>query len=172
MTLTAPCKTPVSHPHQYADHARAVAKAFSVALVEQAMAPEKAGAAKQARLGFVGVVFCAPVTDETTYAVAMHEIGHVLSPLGSMAHERASATPTSVWRLKLDEEQAAWEWAHHYALDWTPAMEAVKAWALSTYETGYADHLRNDANAVRQATAPRKRMTAVGDFGKTIKWHS
>lgn len=170
MTLTAPLKTLVRHPRQYGDHARAVAAAFSVALVETQMAPEDAKAGKGRAVG--GVVFCAPVTDDTTYAVAMHELGHVLSPLGSLGHDRVAAAPTAAWRLKLTEEHAAWEWAQHYALDWTPAMDAVKAWALSTYDVGYADHLRNDANAVRQATAPRKRMTAVGDFAKTIKWHS
>src|SRR5262245_4961200 len=101
-------------------HLQELAAAFDVVLVEHAdAAPEDAFAAITRR-----VVVVAPVTEETGYAVALHEIGHLVSPLGALGGNHG---------LNLAAEHAAWEWAQHHALDWSPAMQQVMEWSLSTY---------------------------------------
>lgn len=83
----------------------------------------------------------APVTGETTYAVALHELGHCLSPMGMLRSEMSKdmrsmnrLTTKRDVALQLEEERAAWDWAEHYALEWTPAMQAVKKMCLGAYE--------------------------------------
>jgi len=106
-------------------HAYELAAGFDVLLIENPnLKPEEAFGVPPER-----AVVCAPIVDETTYAVALHEIGHVASPTGFVRDPKA---PT-LSALHL-EEDSAWEWAQHYALDWTPAMEAVKSWARATYD--------------------------------------
>lgn len=86
-------------------------------------------------------VAIAPVRDETTYAVDLHELGHCLSPLGMLNDQGSKqmrltnqfSTIRDV-RLLMMSERAAWEWAHHYALDWTPAMTQVEHWSIAEYE--------------------------------------
>ena len=132
---------------QMAQHARSLSRAFHVRLIEdtglarhEAMAipvdrlpPSKRGALAD----WSGAVLCHPIEDETGYAVALHEIGHVLAPLGSLVHERMRASSAvEEHTLKLMQEEAAWEWAEHYALDWTTAMEQVKQFGLSSYHAG------------------------------------
>jgi hypothetical protein len=111
----------------FQEHARALARAFDVRLIEsEQLRPEEALAIPPMR-----VVLCAPVSERMTYAVALHEIGHVVAPLGSLvggvAGDRAN--------LRRDEEDAAWAWARHHALEWTPDMDAVARWAEATYRT-------------------------------------
>ena len=60
-----------------------------------------------------------PVKTAVTYAIALHEIGHILGP-------RQSST-------RLDKEVGAWEWAQANALDWTDAMGATRAKCLQSY---------------------------------------
>lgn len=60
-----------------------------------------------------------PVKTAITYAVALHEIGHILGP-------RQSGT-------RLDKEVGAWEWAQANALEWTDAMEKTRSRLLQTY---------------------------------------
>ncbi len=60
-----------------------------------------------------------PVKTAITYAVALHEIGHILGK-----------NP----RLRLDQELAAWAWAKSTALFWTPVMEAKMNKCLASYE--------------------------------------
>lgn len=87
------------------------------------------------------VVNIARVIDETTYAVALHELGHVLAPCGSLTTTQASlqmrtgGQPTTLRdvKLRLDEEEAAWEWAHHFALEWTPAMKRIERLSTNSY---------------------------------------
>jgi hypothetical protein len=106
-------------------HAQELAAAFDVRLLEHVrVKPEEAFTLAQAR-----IVLCAPITDETTYAVALHEIGHLVAPAGVLRNTQTGDRA----RLMADEEMAAWEWARHYALDWTPVMEQLARWALRTY---------------------------------------
>jgi hypothetical protein len=107
-------------------HARALARAFNVRLYESPdIRPEQACAVPALRL-----VLLSPIVDETTYAVALHEIGHLCAALGAL---HAAVRDGNAVNLRRDEEDAAWLWARHYALDWTDAMEAVAQWAEGTY---------------------------------------
>jgi hypothetical protein len=110
-------------PAQLRAHAHELARAFTVRLIETDIAPEAAFAAPIDRVAVVG-----RIVDDTTYAVALHELGHLLAPMGSL--HTVAGNPGNLRRL---EEDAAWAWARHYALDWTPAMEAVATWAEGTY---------------------------------------
>lgn len=83
----------------------------------------------------------APITDETTYAVALHELGHCLSPTGMITMSEGStmmrranvfSTLRDV-RLKLLEEESAWQWARHYALEWTDVMTHIETMTLGSY---------------------------------------
>ena len=139
----------MTREQRFAQHITELASAFRVVLeVRPGMSPDAAGA------GFVfadehlplhrqrRAVRIAPVTCEVTYAIALHELGHCLSPLGMVTNTEASdtfrrthnyATKRDV-RLQLLEEQAAWEWARHYALEWTPLMDSVERMAFDTYQ--------------------------------------
>ncbi len=58
------------------------------------------------------------IKSEITYAVALHEIGHILGRHPS---------------VRIDKEVAAWEWARKNALVWTPVMTGVASRSLTTY---------------------------------------
>ncbi len=60
-----------------------------------------------------------PVKSAITYAIALHEIGHILGP-------RQSGT-------RLDKEVGAWEWAQEHALEWTDAMTGKMRDCLQSY---------------------------------------
>lgn len=60
-----------------------------------------------------------PVKSEVTYAVALHELGHVLG--------REQSKP------RLFKEAAAWTWARDNAIAWTPRMVETMASALRSY---------------------------------------
>lgn len=60
-----------------------------------------------------------PVKSAVTYAIALHEIGHILGP-------RQSGT-------RLDKEVGAWEWAQANAIEWTEAMSAKRVACLQSY---------------------------------------
>lgn len=112
-------------------HALDIAQAFDVRLIEcAALQPHEAFAQTRLRAAFVGTI-----VDETTYAVALHEVGHLAAPLGVL---RALLGEANNMNLSLDEEDAAWQWARHYALIWTPVMDAVAKWAEGTYQQAAA----------------------------------
>lgn len=109
-----------------AAHAADLAVAFNVRLITSPLLrPEEAFAEVKRR-----AVFATTIVDETTYAVVLHEIGHLAAPTGSLVSKGARGS----MNLQRVEEDAAWAWARHYALDWTPAMEAVATWAEGTYQ--------------------------------------
>jgi len=119
--------------NRYREHAYQLAQAFGVRLEEHAEAqPHQALAIPALR-----AVVVAPIIEETTYAVALHELGHILAPLGAVA---------GTTNLELDAEDAAWAWAEHHALEWTPVMARVRRWCEGTYHA-YAD-------AEREANRP------------------
>lgn len=107
-------------------HARELASAFDVRLIESSLLqPEEALGITRLRVALVSTI-----VDRTTYAVALHEIGHLASPTGIVRHVCSGDR----WNLLRIEEDAAWAWARHYALLWTPDMEAVARWAEGTYQ--------------------------------------
>lgn len=59
-----------------------------------------------------------PVRSAITYAVALHEIGHVLGKSG---------------RTRLDREVYAWQWAEQHAMVWTDSMDHKRSRCLATY---------------------------------------
>jgi hypothetical protein len=60
-----------------------------------------------------------PVKSAVTYAVALHEIGHVLGKWQS--------------RPRLESEAGAWLWARENARCWTPRMDATMRKAMDSY---------------------------------------
>jgi len=59
-----------------------------------------------------------PVKSDVTYAIALHEIGHILGD-----HPKT----------RIDKEVAAWQWAKTHSLVWTPEMQATASKRLSSY---------------------------------------
>jgi hypothetical protein len=124
---------------EYRQHCFDLAKSFGIYLVQKNEVPLGFGAAvavpmdalpeawkalipSSLREGILKYVVTPPVTDETSYAVVMHELGHLLHPTGMV--------PGASLML---QEESAWEWAEHYALHWTVAMEQVKTLCLEEY---------------------------------------
>lgn len=60
-----------------------------------------------------------PIKSSVTYAVALHELGHVLGPWQS--------------KPRLYKEAGAWKWALENALCWTPVMQKTMVRALTSY---------------------------------------
>jgi hypothetical protein len=134
---------------RYARHITELAGAFrvKVSLLPPGAPPHEAAA------GFVRAdrdkpaherrrcIVIPPVTDETTYAAALHELGHCLSPTGHLnefAGSRDMVTTNRMStlrdvRLKLEGERSAWTWAKHYALEWTPVMDALANDCMDSY---------------------------------------
>jgi hypothetical protein len=61
-----------------------------------------------------------PIKSEATYAVALHEIGHLRQGLGDDV---------------LLDERRAWDWARDNALIWTPTMEREAERCMGSYES-------------------------------------
>jgi hypothetical protein len=83
------------------------------------------------------------ITGPISYAVALHELGHLIAPDGCLRKKYASAfnmatqlrTPWD-YDVIICDEMAAWAWARKRALVWTPTMWRAMRWALHTYEQG------------------------------------
>jgi hypothetical protein len=124
--VTAPIVTPTTAALQ--QHAHDLARAFKARIIESAqLQPHEAFAAAHIRAAFVSTI-----VDTTTYAVALHELGHLAAPTGAL--RTANLDAQQAQNLSRVEEDAAWTWARHYALIWTPEMDAVANWAEGTYQ--------------------------------------
>lgn len=66
-----------------------------------------------------GIVFAPSVRDEETYAVLLHEIGHVVT------FRRG--------QHQIEMETLAWQWAKKTAVQWTRTMTEVVRESLETY---------------------------------------
>ncbi len=139
-------------------HAEQVAQGFQIVLVEDRLLKREQGRsmvlASTPYLQMLEeffevpmphkVVHVFPIDDETSYAVAMHEIGHQVAPNGFclLKRPKEGCHPRVVFEYlaaKLVCEEAAWEWAQYYieqVFMWTAAMEMVKQYGLNTYRTG------------------------------------
>ena len=127
------------------------------------------------------VVMIVPITGEVEYAVLLHELGHILAPTGFLRQGmKVTDTVTlPVLRLIVEEEWSAWEWAKHYALDWTPTMEHVCSITLGGYEEELQNRIALErlgeliARFEGQKTtspAPVSRSTeSVSDFLRRLK---
>lgn len=136
---------------RFAQHVTELAVAFDVRVT--IIRPVRGHAIDRAGAGYLradahrpietrrSLIAIPPVTDEVTYAAALHELGHCLSPLGRIrtvhgsrdCRTRGELSTLRDVRLLLDEERAAWEWAHHYALEWTDVMTYVERVCLDSY---------------------------------------
>lgn len=65
------------------------------------------------------IIAIRPVKSAITYAVALHELGHVLGPWQSQP--------------RLYAEAGAWKWAKEVAGVWTPSMEEKMSRSLHSY---------------------------------------
>lgn len=84
---------------------------------------------------FLRMINIPKVHDDVTYATAMHEIGHIVAKHGhgySRGLQTNFDSPIEMYDM-LTEEHAAWEWAQQNAIEWTPAMEERKQWAIGSY---------------------------------------
>jgi hypothetical protein len=103
------------------------------------------------------------VTDDRVYCAAMHELGHNLAPNGVIRTDPKDEDSGK----KLVEEEAAWEWARHYAICWTPAMEQLATDSLASYRAG---HLRDRVQRERAADPAReaKRVERLREWIKKL----
>lgn len=117
-------KQTTATPAQLQAHARELAAAFQIRLIESdQLAPHEAFAVPHLR-----AIVAATIREETTYAVVLHEAGHLAAPSGVLpGMQRTSG-------VLCEEERAAWAWARHYALIWTDVMEHVATYAEGTYQ--------------------------------------
>lgn len=60
-----------------------------------------------------------PIKSAITYAIALHEIGHILGPWQSQP--------------RLYKEAGAWKWALEVAIVWTPPMQKTMIRSLRSY---------------------------------------
>ena len=58
------------------------------------------------------------VRGASSYAIALHEIGHVVGPQSGR---------------RLDKEAQAWRWAEQHAQEWTDGMARLAARCIATY---------------------------------------
>lgn len=127
-------------PRQMAIHLAGLARQHDIALnVVKGMPPERARAERfqlaPMPWAVMRLVTIAPVGDETTYAVALHEMGHVVARHGmsGVGVDNPCRSIDDV-KKKILAEQAAWDWAQANALEWTVAMEQNKQISLHNYE--------------------------------------
>ena len=77
------------------------------------------------------------VASSISYAVALHEIGHVktFSYYGEwlMAFQQERPSLRHHYLELLDREVKAWTWAREHALVWTPHMQAAHGYGMKTH---------------------------------------
>lgn len=101
----------------------------------------------------------APVTDEETYAIALHELGHCLAEDGH--HPKTIVA-----------ERAAWAWAEERMFWKSPAMEALKARVMGRADVPDEHHVTYERQAALEPL--RKELEAIAAVmpppnGETIK---
>ena len=133
------------------NHVVELARAFDVVLLEAPGMKTEHGASLTVEYKDHSVarsIIAKPVHDETSYAVALHEVGHCLHPTGALLRE-----DNDKFSIKLLQEESAWEWAEYYALCWTLAMEAVKQQGLESY---HRTERARRADALREEQATKR----------------
>jgi hypothetical protein len=123
---------------QYVEHAYRLGYEYQVQLrLDPRYNPGQAAADPKNR-----IVYARPVADDTSYAVVIHEMGHVCSPGGAEHHALPPIDFTrcpdwndifSYLDAQVRSEEAAWEWAHEHAIEWTVGMSMVERFAKGTY---------------------------------------
>lgn len=121
-------------------HAHQLAQKHDIALMENERLPKHYALASESMLG-ERAIFMSKITEECTYAVALHEMGHIarrkkFEP--GMNFLVASQSIHGMIEL-ITEEKAAWAWAREHALVWTIGMDCVERFALQSYEQRLAE---------------------------------
>lgn len=148
---------------ELAQHVRDIARAYNVIICDPTDMPhELAISFTGSRYGKQNSVLVRAVTDEVTYCIALHEIGHCAHPTGSV---RERATLHNL-QLHILEEESAWEWAERNALMWTPTMQHVKLNTIQSYY--HAATAQEDAQRRKEIQRLRAKET-VRDFFKRVK---
>jgi hypothetical protein len=88
-----------------------------------------------------------PVTDDTSYAVALHEMGHIVAKDGhggwrATKHTTVGETIAMLEVAaydRLTEECAAWAWAEAQAVEWTAGMAQTRRYSEGTYHKGLVE---------------------------------
>lgn len=93
-----------------------------------------------------------PVRSEVTYAVGLHEIGHVVGPWQSMP--------------SLYCEAGAWVWATQNAQEWTPTMHVTMIQALTSY-LEWALHRQHRSHARPRIPEANHKFWQLVEKGKT-----
>ena len=139
-------------------HILGLCTSYKLQLVEDSAARYEQGTSLQGLNGrgeaVVQLVAIKPVSDEASYCIGLHEIGHCVDPLGW--------TPSVT---KLTREYAAWDWAEHNALCWTPTMEHTKILCLQSYERSVETERQQSAAQAQKNQADR---TARKSFIKRL----
>lgn len=82
-----------------------------------------------------------PVCSEETYAIFMHELGHLVSREQQWSYLQGLEDKAVVI---IRNEKAAWTWAAENAIVWTSAMTKLAEFALGTYyKTWGVEHVVN-----------------------------
>lgn len=149
----------------YRAHVLALARAFGVRVVEDSGIGVEDSALVEATFGLGGPVLATfvrvpPITNAFTYAVALHELGHQLAACGRLDHEKARASSQGQrHRLQRTEEDAAWAWAAHQALEWNAEMDAARRIGLESYEQ--KQPMADLLDRVHGAAAPATKTIAI-----------
>ena len=134
------------------------------------------GGLRTGKIGAIGL-HQFPVTSDTAYAVALHEIGHLVSSgqAGTLGSDALAWQLGQAARLSdryLRDELDAWFWAREHALCWTRAMAkqvqrslrsygTPRRWELLGVDSSFAGRLQLDKwfaeykRQVRHAMQPR-----------------
>jgi hypothetical protein len=99
-------------------HIRALARKHHIKVNVACWRPSDASASVRTR-----VIDIAPIKSANGYATALHEIGHVV-----LRHRY-----TSVSRIQIGQEHAAWDWARANSRMWNWVMEVTCAAGLASY---------------------------------------
>lgn len=162
-------------PDAMRKHIDELAKAFNVRVVHHEGAPDEAAALNLGE--FLGamlfgherssdrkaveqeldydIAFSRPVTDETSYAVVLHELGHRIHPNGHLPQEHKAARHDQERHLAIQmlEEDNAWDWAMNHALQWSDLMDTVRRNTIATYQAGSERY--HAAKAIRERRGRR-----------------
>jgi hypothetical protein len=99
----------------YAEHVAGLLAAHGIVVTERRGARGRAYARDRR-------IRIAPVRGPVSYAIALHEIGHVVAPMASGRQHR-----------RIDKEVRAWRWAMSAAVEWTERMDRTMQRSLAGY---------------------------------------
>lgn len=133
-------------PDRLSRHFHTLAKESHVSVCTSCATSFRDGIASVDAHGDDHRICMSPIKGDMTYAIAMHELGHIRHPQGAIHGPNPSrylslvGQPTT-WdvELLLISELSAWEWAKRHALIWTPMMTRVYRYGITSYER----HLKN-----------------------------